>query len=46
MKTILISVKVNDNSTLEDVERAISAGLDNNSIDCTYDIELEAENDN
>ena len=39
MKTILITVEVYDDSTVEDVERVISAGLDNNGIDCTYDVE-------
>ena len=33
-----------DNSTLNDVERAISAGLDSNSIDCIYNLE-EREDD-
>lgn len=45
MKTILITVKVYDNSTIDDVERAISAGLDSNSIDCTYHVEEEREDD-
>lgn len=44
MKTILITVKVYDNSTIDDVERAISAGLDSNSIDCIYNLE-ESEDD-
>ena len=39
MKTVLITVEIYDNSTAEDIERAISAGLDNNGIDCTYDVE-------
>ena len=39
MKTVLITVEICDNSTTEDIERAISAGLDNNGIDCTYDVE-------
>lgn len=39
MKTVLITVEIYDNSTTEDIERAISAGLDNNGIDCTYDVE-------
>ena len=43
MKTILITVEVYDDSTTEDVERAISAGLDNNGIDCTYDVEEKAD---
>ncbi len=44
MKTVLITVEIYDNSTAEDIERAISAGLDNNGIDCTYDVEeREAE---
>lgn len=44
MKTILITVKVYDNSTIDVVERAISAGLDSNSIDCIYNLE-ESEDD-
>lgn len=44
LKTILITVKVYDNSTIDDVERAISAGLDSNSIDCIYNVE-EIEDD-
>lgn len=35
---VLIKLDVYDNSTLYDVERAISAGLDSNSIDCFYDV--------
>ena len=36
MKTITITIEVYDASTVEDVERAVSAGLDNNGIECTY----------
>lgn len=43
MKTVLITVEIYDNSTTEDVERAISAGLDNNGIDCTYNVEEKEE---
>ena len=43
MKTVLITVEVYDNSTTEDVERAISTGLDNNGIDCTYDVEEKTD---
>lgn len=39
MKTVLITVEIYDNSTTEDIERAINAGLDNNGIDCTYNVE-------
>ncbi len=42
---VLIRLDVFDNSTLNDVERAISAGLDSNSIDCTYHVEEEREDD-
>lgn len=41
---VLIRLDVFDNSTLNDVERAISAGLDSNSIDCIYNLE-EREDD-
>lgn len=36
---ILITVDVQDDSTKEDIERAVSAGLDSNGIDCVYDVE-------
>ena len=39
MKTITVTIEVYDNSSVEDVERAVSAGLDSNGIDCTYDVE-------
>lgn len=39
MKTITVTIEIYDNSSVEDVERAISAGLDNNGIDCTYNVE-------
>ena len=39
MKTITVIIEVYDNSSVEDVERAVSAGLDNNRIDCTYEVE-------
>ncbi len=42
---VLIRLDVFDDSTLNDVERAISAGLDSNSIDCTYHVEEEREDD-
>jgi hypothetical protein len=40
MKTIMITVEVYDKSTVEDVERAVSIGLDDCGIDCSYDIEI------
>lgn len=43
MKTITVTIEVYDNSSVEDVERAVSAGLDNNGIDCIYDIEEKEE---
>lgn len=43
MKTITVTIEVYDNSTVEDVERAVCAGLDSNGIDCTYDVEEETE---
>ena len=47
MKTVTITVEVYDESTtVEDVERAISAGLNDNGSDCTYDVkEIGKEND-
>ena len=39
MKTITVTIEIYDNSSVEDVERAVSAGLDSNGIDCTYDVE-------
>ena len=39
MKTITVTIEVYDNSSVEDIERVISAGLDNNGIDCTNDVE-------
>lgn len=39
MKTITVTIEVYNNSSIEDVERAVSAGLDSNGIDCTYDAE-------
>lgn len=39
MKAITVTIEVYDDSTVEDVERAVSAGLDSNRIDCTYDVE-------
>lgn len=43
MKIILITVEVYDDSTTEDVEKVISAALDNNGIDCTYDIKEKVD---
>lgn len=43
MKTITITIEVYDASTVEDVERAVSAGLDNNGIECTYNVEEVTE---
>ena len=40
MKTITITIEVYDASTVEDVERA---GLDNNGIECTYNVEEVTE---
>ena len=39
MKTITVTIKTYDNSTVEDVERAVTAGLDSNGIDYIYDVE-------
>lgn len=43
MKTITVTIEVYDNSSVEDIERAVSAGLDSNGIDCTYDVEEVTE---
>ena len=39
MKTITVTIEIYDKSSVEDIERAVSAGLDSNGIDCTYDVE-------
>lgn len=39
MKTIIVTVEVYDESTVEDIEEAINTGLNNNGIDCTYDVQ-------
>lgn len=41
MKTITVTIEIYDNSSVEDedIERAVSAGLDSNGIDCIYDVE-------
>ena len=38
-KTINITVEVYDGTKTEEIERIVSAALDNNGIDCTYDVE-------
>ena len=38
-KTIRIIVEVYDKTEAVDIERIISAALDSNGIDCTYDVE-------
>ena len=38
-KTINITVEVYDGKKTEEIERIVSAALDNNGIDCTYDVE-------
>lgn len=38
-REILIKVEVYDGTEVEDIEQIVSAALDNNGIDCTYDIE-------
>lgn len=44
MKTITVVIDVFDDSTSEDIEMAVSAGLDSNGIDCIYNVE-EREDD-
>lgn len=41
-KTITITVEVYDGTDTEEIENIMSAALNNNGIDCTYDVE-EAE---
>lgn len=38
-KTITITVEVYDKTTAEQIEIIVSAALDSNGIDCTYDVE-------
>ena len=38
-KTINITVEVYDGTKTEEIERIVSASLDSNGIDCTYDVE-------
>lgn len=44
MKIITVLIDVFDDSTSEDIERAVFAGLDSNGIDCIYNVE-EREDD-
>lgn len=44
-KTINIKVEVYDGTETEDIERIISAALDNYGIDCTYEIKEDKENE-
>lgn len=43
MFTVVIDVFVFDDSTSEDIERAVSAGLDSNGIDCIYNVEVRKD---
>lgn len=38
-KTINIAVEVYDGTEVEKIENIISAALDSNGIDCTYDVD-------
>ena len=38
-KTITITIEVYDGTTTDQIENIISAALDSNGIDCTYDVE-------
>ena len=38
-KTITIAVEVYDRTEAEKIENIVSAALDSNGIDCTYDVE-------
>ena len=37
---VIITVEVYDDSTVEDVERAVDTGLNDSGIDCTYDVTI------
>lgn len=43
MKTVLITVEVYDDSTVEDVEKAIDSGLNDVGINCIYNVEEKEE---
>ena len=38
-KTINITVEIYDGTEVEKIENIVSAALDSNGIDCTYDVE-------
>lgn len=44
-KKINIEIEIYDETSTEDVERIISAVLDDNGIDCTYNVENINENE-
>ena len=44
-KTISITIEVYEGTETEKVENIISAALDSNGIDCTYDVEEMEESD-
>lgn len=37
-KTISITIEVYDNTSMREIETIVSAALDSNGIDCTYDV--------
>lgn len=42
-KTISITLEVYDGTETEKIENIVSSALDNNGIDCTYDVEEVTE---
>lgn len=42
-KTITVTIEVYDGTEIEQIEKIVSAALDSNGIDCTYDVEETEE---
>lgn len=42
-KTITVTIEVYDGTETEQIEKIVSAALDSNGIDCTYDVEETEE---
>lgn len=38
---IIVIIETYDSSTVEDIERVVDTGLNNNGIDCSYDVEVK-----
>lgn len=39
METIIVEIEVYDGSTVEQIEEAIDTAMNDNGIDCTYNVE-------